>query len=234
MYNSTLFPLTQWQSSEFKLFQHMLATPLTNLQLFLQDSNTAHSIQTQTIQLSIVQLNASLQRIYDIFHFFTDPRKISRQQFNLIETVTVLVKQFSDQQIKLLIVGSQNSTIHCVGNKFLLEEAIICLIRNGLESYQTTKPGSVHITVWVSAFQTYISIRDFGTGIAWWQRLLLHVHPITTKRNGSGIGFSFATTVIERLYKGKIIIHSSSGVGTEIICILPQPTTIQKIRTEQR
>lgn len=215
---------------EFSLFTHMLATPLTSLQFCLHDSSTPNASSLLPNQNFEKNLAISLQRINDIFYFFTSTKNPSKQLFTLSELVTTLHNLFPEFSGSIdfcyLENGEQNlTTIQLYGNKFLLEEALLCLIKNSLESYKFDEMRCVKITFWMRESKIYISIKDYGAGMTTFQKLICQLPSISFKRFGSGIGLSFAKSVIEQLYHGKLVLTSIQNLGTEVICIIPVPQT---------
>lgn len=204
----------------------MLATPLTSLQLCLQDSVLPAKFSKLDQAATTKNFNTSLNRISDIFNFFTNQGIVSTKVFLVAELLSNLKVFFPSSQNQVTIqylgftkLAAQNFQLK--GNLFLLEEALLCLIKNGLEAYQKKDEKFVTVTAWQKQNQLHISIRDFGSGMPRWKKLLCQLPHITFKQNGSGIGLPFARSIIEKHYLGNIIINSIPNLGTEVICVIP-------------
>ncbi len=209
-------------SAELMLFKHMLATPLTSLQLCLQDSQASQLLPLHN-QSWARQAHLALQRMTDVMTFFTNPAAIKQQPIPITTLIADLRSLFShnahEVTIKLLMQKPASLTIY--GNKFLLEEALLCIIKNSFESYTKHEGKHVIITLWQKNKNLYIAIRDYGCGIQHWNKWLLQLPFVTSKKHGSGIGIPFARRVIETSFQGSLTLYAAPCRGTEVICMLP-------------
>ncbi len=216
--------VSRYSSAEFLLFKHMLATPLTTLQIAAQELITTKNNSIKYHSNSIQTLEFSLRRITDIYSFFNETNTKSVQECLPIQVIKNLCKNFCADATRLSVQVLSKSTttkIKIHGSTFLFEEAIVCLIKNAFEAYQTRTEKIVSITIWQKQHYLYISIQDYGCGLAWWKQVLAEVPYLSFKRNGSGIGLPFARIVIEKMCNGKLLINSLPGIRTEVICVLP-------------
>ena len=231
MYHLLEYPVTfSSHSADLTLFRHMLATPLTTLQLSFSDSQVSKSSLTTAKQLA--NIAHSLERIQTIFNFFADQNKVSLQTFSVGELAQRLQQYFprSSHTVSIQLADSTLTHQAVYGNLFLLEEAVVCLIKNGLEAYQGKSSKYVSVTFWKNSQTLYISIKDFGIGMSWWQKVVCRISHISFKKANSGIGLPFCNTVIKNLYNGNLIINSNTNLGTEVICLIPlAPSTYTQI-----
>lgn len=205
-------------SADFLLFKHMLATPLTTLQLCLHD--TAHPTAAK---LQVTAVQHSLAHITNVYQYFSQPDTLPHTQFSVVTSIQEVTAHFAAAAslVQLQIIGDKLTDWTVTGNQFLLQEALLCLIKNGHDAYTTTQHKPVVVTIWQNAQSIFIGVRDFGTGFNFLQQKLAQFWFYTNKTNGTGVGLSFATEVIENVFAGTIHIHSSKGLGTEIVCCLP-------------
>jgi C4-dicarboxylate-specific signal transduction histidine kinase len=215
-------PTVHSSSPELLLCKHMLATPLTSLQLCLQDSLSKSAVPLQ-LQPWAQQASTALERMNDILYFFTNPQQVSQKSFFVQDSIDKLQKLFAQHMnvIHFTILTRDSEQLRLTGNSFLLEEAVVCLIKNGLESYTCKNDACVVVTIWHREKKLYISIKDFGRGITLWQRWLLTLPRISGKLKPSGIGFPFAREVIQKIFHGEVQLYSVPKLGTEVICLLP-------------
>ena len=109
----------------------------------------------------------------------------------------------------------------CRTDRKMMEQVLLNLIRNALDSIPMEKEG--HIEISGSSHETgyaWISVKDNGIGIP--PELLdqVFVPFFTTRAKGSGIGLSFCRRVLN-MNGGKIMIESTSDSGTIIKIYLP-------------
>lgn len=203
------FQFLYWASEpQIGVFAHMLATPLTVLSCNLENPARCHN-PSKTIL-------AALERMRGVIAFFTDSAQLPEPtQFKISELLNTLTVFYGR---KLVVIAHQKITL--VGQKFLLEEALFCLLNNALTA-QVSESAQVYLFVQQKNKTVLISIRDFGEGISWWQKKLVILPHISFKKQGTGLGLPFAKFVIEKVWRGKLSITSQHNLGTEIICQLP-------------
>jgi nitrogen fixation/metabolism regulation signal transduction histidine kinase len=95
----------------------------------------------------------------------------------------------------------------------LLEQAIINLIKNGLDALEDITAPKIQIAIRKQENRTAIEIADNGPGIPADTLDQIFVPFFTTKESGSGIGLSLARQILH-LHKGTIACTSEVGKGT--------------------
>jgi len=199
---------------QMELFKHMLATPLTVLHQKLAEVGTSHDPT-----LELLDLQCYTQRMMSTFQLFSN-QVITKSQFNFFEVVSA-VKNLVGPQVLFVPISTQAAPVLITGNSFLLEEAVLCIIKNALQAARISEQPRVICSYYSTSTTFVLVIRDFGTGMAWWEQLLYVLPYVSSKASGSGIGLTFAKTVIEKLHGGTVTIASQPCRGTEVMCVLP-------------
>jgi C4-dicarboxylate-specific signal transduction histidine kinase len=202
------------------LFRHMLATPLTTLECLAE----VHRSKQQQVDANISQKSIAdcFKRIHQILDIFS--LQLHKPSTFTVESMLISVKSYLAKNQEQITFHYQSEAckkfkLHC--NRFLLEEAFVCLLNNAIESQSQLKQPLVLISVFVKQRQLHISIKDFGCGIPWWHRYFVGKPFISFKPKGTGLGISFAKQVLSEELKGNISIYSNNSFGTEIICSIP-------------
>jgi len=102
----------------------------------------------------------------------------------------------------------------------LIEQVLINLIKNAMESYEGDFGREKVIMVYAEMVekQTFISIMDRGPGIDKEMLEQIFIPFFTTKKEGSGIGLPLSRQIM-RLHKGTLEVKSIPGEGTTCIMI---------------
>jgi len=184
------------------LIQHALASPLTVM--------AASSRQKEKLR--------AYQQIQSLFTDLKSPAHY--QHFQVLEFKALLVQQLAKlPEYDRVYFGCRNiSKIMLYGKKLLLVEAVMCLVKNSLESNLDTVVG---INIFPSQKSLKIVLSDFGKGMNGWQQLLFSQPFITTKSRGFGIGLPFVKWVVEVVFDGQFDLLSKSNLGTMIVLKLP-------------
>jgi nitrogen fixation/metabolism regulation signal transduction histidine kinase len=139
----------------------------------------------------------------------------------------IKIKELFDQVIRLFReqqpVGRMefNSRVEpddlkILGDEKMLEQVLINLLKNAVESIPKEKEGLVELIAYKCENQTHIHIRDNGIGIPQSQLDSIFIPFYTTKEGGSGIGLSLSRQIIQ-LHNGSIQIYSKEKEGTEVL-----------------
>jgi len=99
----------------------------------------------------------------------------------------------------------------------LIEQVLINLIKNGMESFEdfSVSEKTIRIISEKRGDQMAISVQDNGKGIEQKELDNIFIPFYTTKKEGSGIGLPLSRQIM-RMHKGTISVRSSSGAGTRI------------------
>ncbi len=105
------------------------------------------------------------------------------------------------------------------GDKELLEQVLINLVKNAIEAVDGRIEASVEIVSSTDQFgKVMLSVSDNGPGIDQENLDNIFVPFFSTKKNGSGIGLSLSRQIM-RLHKGSINVNSVTGEGTRFSLI---------------
>ncbi|MBN2347608.1 MAG: ATP-binding protein [Bacteroidales bacterium] len=109
-------------------------------------------------------------------------------------------------------LNNENFTIEA--DQRLLEQVLINLVKNSLESLKNKKRGTIHLTALKENSTPKIKVTDNGIGISHEALDSIFVPFFTTKENGDGIGLSLAREIM-RMHGGSITAISEPGKQTE-------------------
>ena len=213
---------------------HEIRTPLTSLKLFLESIQAEIEISPEysedfTIAMGqISRIEAAINRFLD----FTKPKemvfsKMSVEQ--LLTDIISMIRPLANKQECVVKTDVGNHLPEIIGDKKLLEEALINLFINALEVIPekgkikvTAKPetmeaegnGSHPVTV------IRIDIEDSGPGIAPENIDFIFDPFFTTKSAGTGLGLPMVLNTIRR-HDGEIRVKNREDGGAVISLFLP-------------
>ena len=108
------------------------------------------------------------------------------------------------------------------GDKKLLEQAFINLVRNSMEALKDRKDGLVQIRASLPENRYFVlEISDNGSGISPELQSQVFIPFFTTKQKGTGIGLSIVRKILN-MHGGNIHVSSQEGRGSTFIIRLPQ------------
>jgi C4-dicarboxylate-specific signal transduction histidine kinase len=218
LFNDSATPT--YSRAHIELFRHMLATPLTTLEYLVEEIIPSHNTITWSKKKSAV---SCFKRIKDTLSYFTEIRKRKADTFT-VESLLSSINMYyvgEDKNITFNYQSAKSRKLKIKASRFLMEEVFICLINNALEAQSNFVSPFISITVFIKNSSVYFAIRDYGYGIPWWQQFIVSKPFISFKRQGTGVGLSFAQEVITKKLNGSLKIYSRVGFGTEVICSLP-------------
>lgn len=105
-----------------------------------------------------------------------------------------------------------------------LEQALINLVRNALDSMQHLVPLERRLVIstgYVAPEQVYVSVKDWGEGID--EGAMEHLFDAfySTKETGMGMGLAITQTIVEN-HHGRLYASSSKGKGSTFTIELPE------------
>ncbi|MBI5329515.1 MAG: PAS domain S-box protein [Betaproteobacteria bacterium] len=108
------------------------------------------------------------------------------------------------------------------GDRVLLGQALLNLMRNAVEAMQETPQALRLLTVsaWVDEGQLLISIADRGPGIPATQAVQLFEPFYTTKAEGMGMGLNICRSIVEA-HQGRLGVEPNPGGGSLFTITLP-------------
>lgn len=195
---------------ELESFKHAISTPLTILLSSMEEGNASNILAVNK------RYKNALLTLKQLTHNFHE-NKIERCDIGeLLQEIKTLLQD--KNTIHIINVSKKKVFVHSV-NKSRLKEALVCLIKNAAESGQHHSNSVVMYNASEHAVTIYV--KDFGRGIAWWQKLIIGFPFLSFKENGRGIGLFFAKQVITNELSGMFSIYSTIGMGTSIECKIP-------------
>ncbi len=134
--------------------------------------------------------------------------------------LTLLGPNASEQNIKLVFSPSELPKIE--GDKGLLENALINLIKNAIEACKGKLGAIVELRSSLVNERVHIHIEDNGKGIAphALPKIFIPFYSTKTKEGGSGIGLSITRKIVLS-HGGRIDVTSQLGKGTQFLVSLP-------------
>lgn len=111
---------------------------------------------------------------------------------------------------------------NAIGDSIELQQVLVNLIRNGIESMSTIDPKerTLQIDSSVTEQEVHVTVRDAGAGIAKEEAQRLFDAFYTTKEDGLGMGLAISRSIIES-HGGRIWASSSENGGAEFHFVLP-------------
>jgi len=218
---------TQFKESLFGNITHELKTPLTSLQLIIDNAkgNISGSPEVQVSAKHIHFADNELTRMKLIVDRILSFSKMSREQFafnqeqvNLDEVITESIKvmELNIMQAGGKIIFTAGKKVDLLGDHMLLVNAISAIIDNAIK-YSDQKP-EINIKLINGQGHATISIEDNGTGIPqkYNKKIFEPFFRIPTgnvyNTSGHGLGLSFVEQVVK--LHGGMVSFSSSEKGT--------------------
>jgi nitrogen fixation/metabolism regulation signal transduction histidine kinase len=206
-------------------------TPISSLAGIVEEELKPHVNELNPLPLSkdqMADIHLSLQTISKrsegLIHFVKEfrsltaipkPRPTQINVRNLFDELTVLHKRdLADREIQLITsVYPEDLTLSA--DKNMIEQVLINLIRNAIQSFEDQHDKQVEIKAYVNEkSRAVISIKDNGTGIDPEAMEKIFIPFFTTKKTGSGIGLSLSRQIM-RQHQGTLTVKSTVGKGTE-------------------
>lgn len=108
------------------------------------------------------------------------------------------------------------------GQRASLHEALVAIVRNGLEAQPPASPPlRVRTRPWSPlTTRVVLEVRDYGAGISAMHRAQLFVPGFSTKRERSGFGLSLARRIVSA-HRGWIDVAPAPERGTTVRVVLP-------------
>ena len=196
--------------------QHAVASRIVVLKScveVMQNSNVRRRELTR-IRLAVAQLESLISELRA-----DKSKSYSCDARTTIKSLIALL-QSSDCNIVFTDVSVHKQQCSLPIQAIRLQEAITCLVNNALVANRQQ-----HLPVHVACYREHkrfrVTIRDFGPGMNTWVKSLVFLPLFSLTKNGTGLGLSFARTVIETELKGSIKLFTDPAYGTLVECIIP-------------
>jgi two-component system sporulation sensor kinase B len=200
---------------------HEVRNPLTVVRGFIQLlEGTENTRNKEYMQLVLSELDRAEQIISDYLNL-ARPQIDKREQISLssqlIEMTTLMSSFAAMQGVYLQVEIAEN--LHTIGDKARLKQAIMNIVKNGVEAIQENK-GYLKITAYQTEEKIVVSVKDSGIGMTKEQLARLGQPYYSLKEKGTGLGLMVTFSIIEA-HGGKIYYKSEVDKGTEAIITLP-------------
>jgi len=141
---------------------------------------------------------------------------------NLNLLVREVARDESGQEAQRIDFDAAPALPDIKGQRTSLYEALVAIVRNGLEAQPPASPPLVLRTRPWSPLTTRVvfEVRDYGPGITALHRAQLFVPGFSTKRERSGFGLSLARRIVSA-HRGWIELEPAPGRGTIVRVVLP-------------
>src|SRR3972149_187992 len=153
------------------------------------------------------------------FRQLTSMPKIDARPLNikkLFDQICFLFKNDCKNENIKIITEIYPYALEVIADKNLLEQVIINLVKNAIDALQSAKDKKVHLKAFIDySNRVNIQVIDNGQGIK--EELIDQVFLpfFTTKKNGSGIGLSWAKQIM-KLHGGDVTLKSILNKETKI------------------
>ena len=141
------------------------------------------------------------------------------------DTLALFAHDMRARQIEATL---ELSSTPCVvdGDRVLLEQVLVNLVRNAMDALAETPPARRRITIrsTVRADDVDVSVRDTGTGLPAQVIDTLFTPFVTTKSHGLGIGLTIAQRIVVA-HAGTIVAHENADGGATFTVTLPRVST---------
>lgn len=201
---------------------HQLSQPLTAISLqaeaLKRDLTTKFGINNSSTESAneICLHSDSLSHLVGNLRQLFASQKFKFQKLNLKEVaeqiIEIVAPTLESKKITLKTCWDSEPQIH--GDKIQLQQVLINLLNNAVDSIETCTSQSKEITVSIKQNDLFgiISIKDSGSGIS--TEILPKLFELyqSTKPNGLGVGLWLCKTIIDRHY-GNISITENGELG---------------------
>lgn len=218
----------QVQAGNFKeaLFSnitHELKTPLSSLQLIMEEQQNGNEYEDEKVAFALAELNRMKLIVDKILSY----GKLDHEEFALnVEVVdisgiiadAVYAMKIACQQKNVMLESNTEENLKIAGDKALLVNMLTSLIDNAIK-YNTDNQPRVSVTATKEDNHIVINISDNGVGIPqeYKDKIFEPFFRIPTgdvhDTKGNGLGLSFVAQVVS-LHNGTIIVSGHKPVGT--------------------
>ena len=183
----------------------------------------------EIIQTHADKSNKVLEDFLSFRKKIKDGKELGEKEYtkvgDLIDSAVSLVKSFpwKNKRVEIKKGKIEEGLPEINVNRFLLQEALINIIKNGVEAIEEDKPGEIEIGVERGANGFIeINVNDNGMGIYEGNlEKVKNCEPyFTTKEYGTGLGLCTSEQILKE-HKGIIFIASEWGKGTTVSIKLP-------------
>jgi signal transduction histidine kinase len=169
----------------------------------------------RTVEEEVDRLRRLLQEFSDYGRFPAPRLEPCRVTDLLADLQALYAREIAEGR---LVVAKPAEEITLAADRGQLRQAMINLVKNGLEAVNGT--GRVDVSAHAEGGAVEFQVRDTGPGLSAEQMTNLFAPGFTTKAGGSGLGLTIAERIVND-HRGKVAVESAVGTGTTIRVRLP-------------
>ncbi|MDM5189717.1 HAMP domain-containing sensor histidine kinase [Bacillus sp. DX4.1] len=200
---------------------HEVRNPLTVVRGFIQLLESTEDVKNKDyMRLVLAELDRAEQIISDYLNLAKpqiDKKEHICLSAQLIEMTTLMSSFAAMQGVYLQVEISEN--LYTIGDKTKLKQAIMNIVKNGIEAIQENK-GYLKVTAVQQGNVIMIRVKDSGVGMTKEQLARLGQPYYSLKEKGTGLGLMVTFSILQA-HNGTVEYQSESGKGTEAIITLP-------------
>jgi nitrogen fixation/metabolism regulation signal transduction histidine kinase len=185
------------------------------------DSNvsTREELEDLNTSLNIIHSRSrGLMRFVDSYRKLTSIPQPRMDPIDLVELLKHAVHLLKPEMKKKGVGWKLNipeSPVPIKGDFDQIQQVIINILLNALEALEGWKNPAIQVSLReITGKGTVVAIEDNGSGIDEKELTKIFVPFYTTKKDGSGIGLSFARQIM-KYHNGEISLHSEENIGTK-------------------
>ncbi len=200
----------------------MTETSLMILENEKKETKSINTLSQNQLEKVKTALNTVNRRSKGLLEFIENYRKLTRipspnfERVNMVKFINKLLglleKDIESASIKLE-TDFQSPQIVLSIDKTMLEQVLINLVKNAIQSMENTEEKRLLIKTGNNKDQTFIKITDTGSGIPEEERDKIFIPFYTTKENGTGIGLSLSRQIMQ-LHGGSIHYNPTPSSGS--------------------
>ena len=166
------------------------------------------------------QASDVITNVRGLFGKDTQDEKTPTDLNTLIQSVLGLVSIDLRKHSIESVVSLSEQLPPVVGNEVQLQQVILNLVMNAIESMSSAEPRVLSIKSEITAHNGILSIADTGSGISITNLNRVFTPMFTTKARGMGMGLSICKSIIEN-HNGRIWLTAGSPRGSVFQFELP-------------
>ncbi|MGF9962921.1 ATP-binding protein [Bacillus rhizoplanae] len=200
---------------------HEVRNPLTVVRGFIQLLESTEDVKNKEyMRLVLAELDRAEQIISDYLNLARpqiDKKEYICLSAQLIEMTTLMSSFAAMRGVYLQVEIAEE--LYTVGDKTKLKQAIMNVVKNGIEAIQENK-GYLKVTAVQKDESIVIRVKDSGVGMTKEQLTRLGQPYYSLKEKGTGLGLMVTFSILQA-HNGTIVYKSEIGKGTEAIITLP-------------
>lgn len=221
----------QLRDEFLSIASHELKTPLTAVQLQLQNLVKATASSDEVIRKRVERAYRSGELLADLVETLLDVSRmasgtllLSYSKFDLAQAAQEVVERFKEQAA----LGGSVLTLQTTGpvlgewDRLRIEQIFMNLVSNALKYASGTPIG---LSVWAEADRAMVTITDQGPGISPsdWERVFERFERAASMRHFGGMGLGlYVARQITEAHHGAISVHSAEPRGARFVVSLPR------------